>query len=249
MTNGTMIVTGGGRGIGAAISRQAAAAGYSVCINYMRDAQSAEKLVRELNDTGSSAIAVQGDVARRKDVIRLFERADEVLGPLSALVNNAAIAGRIGRFAEADPETMSAVIDTNVKGVLWCCQEAVKRMSTRYGGKGGAIVNLSSGSATLGSPGDYVWYAASKGAVDSLTIGLGKELARENIRVNAVAPGFVDTGMHAAYGLPERISLVADSVPMGRAATPEEIASSVLWLLSENAGYTTATILRVAGGR
>ncbi len=249
MSRRAMIVTGGGRGVGAAVCKLGAAAGYDICVNYLGNTARAESVVAEIRDVGGRAISVQADVADRAQVLRLFERVDDELGPLTALVNNAAIAGKIGRLADADAQMMSDVVDANVKGLFWCSQEAVKRMSTRYGGSGGGIVNLSSGSVSLGSPGEYVWYAASKGAVDSFTIGLGKELAREGVRVNAVAPGIIDTEMHETYGLPDRLERDVESIPMGRAATPEDIAKSIIWLLSDDAAYTTATVVRVAGGR
>jgi NAD(P)-dependent dehydrogenase (short-subunit alcohol dehydrogenase family) len=188
-------------------------------------------------------------VAREEEVERLFHAVDAELPPLTALVNNAGVAGRVARLEEAAPETIRDVVDLNLLGSIWCCRAAVRRMARRYGGGGGAIVNISSGAATLGSPGEYVWYAASKGAIDSLTVGLARENAGEGIRVNAVAPGFVRTEIHAASGMPDRLEKVAPTMPIGRAAEPEEIAEAVLWLLSDAASYTTGAVLRVAGGR
>jgi len=246
---GTLLVTGGGRGIGAAVARLGAAAGYAVCVNYRSDKAAAEAVAGAIEAAGGHALAVQADVAREEDVERLFTTLDAELPPLAALVNNAAVCGQVSRLEEASTETLRGVLDLNVLGVLWCCQAAVRRMARRYGGGGGAIVNLSSGAATIGSPGEYVWYAASKGAVDSLTLGLAKENAREGIRVNAVAPGFVRTEIHAASGMPDRLETVAPTMPIGRAAEPEEIAEAVIWLLGDKASYTTGAVLRVAGGR
>lgn len=247
--SGVLIVTGGGRGIGAATARLGAARGYGVCVNYRTNAGAAAAVVAEIEAAGGRAIAVQGDVAREEEVIRLFEAVDKELGPVTALVNNAGFAGPISRLDSSDSGIIRAVVEVNFLGVIWCAREAVRRMSTRHGGSGGAIVNLTSGAATIGSPGEYIWYAAAKGAVNSFTLGLSKEVAGEGIRVNAVAPGFVKTQIHADSGMPDRIEKDAPNVPMGRAAEPEEIAEPVLWLLSEAASYTTGAILRVAGGR
>jgi len=246
---GTLLVTGGSRGIGAAIARLGAAAGYAVCVNYRSDAVAAEAVVSEIEAAGGRAVALPADVANETEVERLFGAIDVELPPLAALVNNAGTAGHVNRLETAPAETIRDVIELNLLGTIWCCRAAVRRMARRYGGKGGAIVNLSSGAATLGSPGEYVWYAASKGAVDSLTVGLAKENAGEGIRVNAVAPGFVRTEIHAASGMPDRLEKVAPTMPIGRAAEPEEIAEAVLWLLSDKASYTTGAVLRVAGGR
>jgi NAD(P)-dependent dehydrogenase (short-subunit alcohol dehydrogenase family) len=242
-------VTGGGRGIGAAVARLGAARGYAVCVNYRSDAVAAEAVVAEIERAGGRALALPADVAREEEVERLFHAVDAELPPLTALVNNAGVTGRVARLEEATPETIRDVTDLNLLGSIWCCRAAVRRMARRYGGGGGAIVNISSGAATLGSPGEYVWYAASKGAIDSLTVGLARENAGEGIRVNAVAPGFVRTEIHAASGMPDRLEKVAPTMPIGRAAEPEEIAEAVLWLLSDAASYTTGAVLRVAGGR
>jgi NAD(P)-dependent dehydrogenase (short-subunit alcohol dehydrogenase family) len=244
-----MIVTGGGRGIGAATARLAASRGYGVCVNYLGNAAAAEAVVRDIEGAGGVAIAVQADVAAEAQVERLFETVDRELGPLTALVNNAGLAGKIDRLDAAPSATIRQVIEVNLFGAIWCARAAVRRMSTLHGGTGGAIVNLSSGAATLGSPGNYVWYAAAKGAVDSLTVGLAKEVAREGIRVNGVAPGYVRTDIHADSGMPDRLETEAPTVPIGRAAEPEEIAETILWLLSDAASYTTGATLRVAGGR
>ncbi len=249
MDKGALIVTGGGRGIGAATARLAATRGYAVCVNYASNREAAEAVVGEITEAGGEAFAQRADVARREEVAALFEAVDRRYGGLSGLVNNAGLAGRISPLAEADPEAIERVIEVNVKGTIWCCQEAVRRLSTRLGGKGGAIVNISSGSVTIGSPGQYVWYAASKGAVDSLTLGLAKELATEGVRVNAVSPGVVETEIHNDTGGPGRLAEMVAGLPMGRAAMPDEIAAAVLWLLSEEASYTSGAILRVAGGR
>jgi len=246
---GVMIVTGGSRGIGAATARLAAQRGYAVCVNYQSSKEAADRLVSELQAGGAQAIAVQADVGDEEAVVALFQRVDKELGPVTALVNNAGLTGLINRLDEVPAETVRKVIDINVLGTIWCSREAVKRMSTRHGGQGGAIVNLSSAAVTIGSPGQYVWYATSKGAIDSFTLGLGKEVASEGIRVNAVAPGLIDTEIHAASGEPDRMRDLAPTVPVGRVGDAAEVAETILWLLSDQASYVTSTVLRVAGGR
>lgn len=244
-----MIVTGGGRGIGAATARLAAARGYAVCVNYMADAAAAETLAGEINDGGGRAVALQADVADEEAVERLFAEAERRLGPVTALVNNAGLTGLSGRLDAVEGETLRRVTAVNLLGVFYCARAAVRRMSRNRGGAGGGIVNLSSGAATLGSPDTYVWYAATKGAVDSFTIGLSKEVAAEGIRVNAVAPGLIETDIHASSGMPDRLAQLGHTVPMGRSAAAEEVAEPILWLLSDAASYVTGTILRVGGGR
>jgi len=246
---GVMLVTGGGRGIGAATVRLAAQRGYAVCANYVSNSAAAEALVAGITAAGGRAIAVQGDVCSEGDVERMFARAEVDLGPVTALVNNAGLTGRISRLDQAAMATLRQVMDVNVMGTLLCSRAAVRRMSTRHGGRGGAIVNVSSGAASLGSPGEYVWYAAAKGAVDSFTIGLSREVAGEGIRVNAVAPGMVATEIHAASGDAGRLERIGNAVPLGRPAGAEEVAEPILWLLSDAASYITGAILRVAGGR
>jgi len=248
MTN-VMIVTGGSRGIGAATARLAAQRGYAVCVNYQSSKNAADRLVTELQANGAKGIAVQADVASEEAVAELFRRVDEELGTVTALVNNAGLTGRINRLDEVPAETVRKVIDINVLGTVWCSREAVTRMSTRHGGKGGAIVNLSSAAVTIGSPGQFVWYATSKGAIDSFTLGLGREVAAEGIRVNAVAPGLIDTEIHATAGEPDRIRELGPTVPIGRAGDAAEVAETILWLLSDQASYVTSTVLRVGGGR
>jgi NAD(P)-dependent dehydrogenase (short-subunit alcohol dehydrogenase family) len=244
-----MIVTGGGRGIGAATARLAAQRGYAVCVNFLRDRASAERVVLDIRDEGGTAIAAPGDVGVEKDVVHLFASCDRSLGPLTALVNNAGIVARPSRVEAMDVERLQRMFATNVVGAFLCAREAIRRMSTKHGGKGGAIVNISSGAARLGSPGEWVDYAASKGAIDTMTIGLAKELAGEGIRVNCVRPGFVNTGIHAAAGEPDRIERLRDSIPMKRGGEPEEVARAILWLLSDEASYSTGAILDVTGGR
>jgi NAD(P)-dependent dehydrogenase (short-subunit alcohol dehydrogenase family) len=247
--SGTVIVTGGGRGIGAAVSRLAAAAGYAVAVNYAHDATAAHAVVESITEDGGRAVAVGADVADERDVIRLFDTAERELGPLAALVNNAAITGGVSRLDELDAATFTRVLAVNVGGTALCAREAVRRLSTRHGGAGGAIVNVSSIAARLGSAGEWVHYAASKGAVDTLTVGLAREVAAEGVRVNAVAPGLVDTDLHAAAGMPDRPARMAPTIPMGRGGTPEEIAAAVVWLLSPAASYVTGAVLPVGGGR
>ena len=244
-----MLITGGGRGIGAATARLAAARGYAVCINYLRDRASAEGLVQDIRADGGSAIAVAGDVAQEKDVVHLFEACDRSLGPMSALVNNAGIVATKSRVDALGADRLQRMFAINVVGAFLCAREAIKRMSTKHGGKGGAIVNVSSAAARVGSPGEWVDYAASKGAIDTMTIGLSKELANEGIRVNCVRPGFVNTGIHAAAGEPNRIERLREGIPMKRGGEPEEVARAILWLLSDEASYSTGAILDVTGGR
>jgi NAD(P)-dependent dehydrogenase (short-subunit alcohol dehydrogenase family) len=244
-----MLVTGGGRGIGAATVRLAAQRGYAVCANYVSNGTAAEALVADIADSGGRAIAVQGDVCSEDDVERMFARTEAELGPVTALVNNAGLTGLISRLDEAETATLRQCLEVNVMGTLLCSRTAVRRMSTRHGGRGGAIVNISSAAASLGSPGEYVWYAAAKGAVDSFTIGLSREVAGEGVRVNAVAPGLTATEIHAASGDAGRLERIGKTVPLGRPASAEEVAEPILWLLSDAASYVTGAILRVAGGR
>jgi NAD(P)-dependent dehydrogenase (short-subunit alcohol dehydrogenase family) len=243
-----MLVTGGSRGIGAATARLAARQGYDVAINYVGNQQAANEVVADIEKNNARAIAIQGDMASEADIQRMFEAVDK-FGKLTHLVNNAGIVGQSSRVAEADPAMMRRVIDINVTGALLVAREAVRRMSTKYGGKGGAIVNLGSMASTLGAPGEYVWYAASKGAVDALTIGLSREVAAEGVRVNAVAPGLIDTEIHAAGGQPDRVSRLRSMIPMGREGSAQEVAETILYLLSEQASYVVGTIVRISGGR
>ena len=246
---GVLIVTGGGRGIGAATARLAAKRGYAVCVNYLRDKGAAEGVVQDIRGDGGSAIAVAGDVSVERDVLHLFDASDRSLGPLRALVNNAGIVATRARVDAIGAERLERMFAVNAVGAFLCAREAVKRMSTKHGGKGGAIVNVSSGAARLGSPGEWVDYAASKGAIDTLTIGLAKELAEDGIRVNCVRPGFVNTDIHAGAGEPDRIERMRASIPMRRGGEPEEVARAIVWLLSEEASYSTGAILDVTGGR
>ena len=248
-TPGVLVITGGGRGIGAATARLAATRGYSVCVNFLRDRTSADRVVQDIRDEGGTAIAVPGDVAVEKDVVHLFGSCDRSLGPLTALVNNAGIVTQASRVEAMEFDRLQRMFSTNVVGAFLCAREAIRRMSTKHGGKGGAIVNISSGAARLGSPGEWVDYAASKGAIDTMTIGLSKELADEGIRVNCVRPGFVNTEIHANAGEPNRIERLRAGIPMKRGGEPEEVARAVLWLLSDEASYSTGAILDVTGGR
>ncbi len=244
-----LIVTGASRGIGAATARLAAARGYAVAVNYSRDRAGAEAVAAAIEAEGGRAAALQADISDERQVESLFAAAEAALGPVTALVNNAGFTGPAGRLDAASAEAIRRVVEVNYLGTVWCCREVVRRMSPRHGGAGGAIVNLSSGAASIGSPGVYVWYAGTKGAIDSFTLGLAKEVARDGIRVNAVAPGFVDTGIHADSGMPSRLEDEAPQEPLGRPARPEEIAEPILWLLSPAASFTTGAVLRVAGGR
>lgn len=249
MNGKVMIVTGGGRGIGAATARLAAAGGYAVCISYLRNREAADEVVNEIIGCGGRAIAVQSDVSIEADVIRLFQTVDRELGPVTALVNNAGILEHQMRVDEMDAGRLNRIFATNVTGSFLCAREAIRRMSTRHGGSGGAIVNLSSIAARLGAPNEYVDYAASKGAIDTLTIGLSKEVAAEGIRVNAVRPGVIYTDIHASGGEPGRVERVKDAVPMKRGGDAVEVANAILWLLSDQASYTTGATIDVTGGR
>ncbi len=247
--NKIILVTGGGRGIGAATAKLLAKNGYDVAINFQSNITAAQKVVREIEALGRKAIALQGDVSKEADVLRMFGAVDEHMGPLWGLVNNAGITGRIGRLDETGTVDIQSTMDINVVGALLCAREAVKRMSTKHGGKGGVIVNVSSVVTTLGSPNTYVWYAASKAAIDAVTLGLGLETASEGVRVVGVAAGLTDTDLHAAGGEPDRAKKLAAVVPMGRAAVPADIAEAIAWMMSDAAAYITATTLRVGGGR
>ena len=243
------VITGASRGIGAATAILAGSRGYAVCVNYLRNPGSAREIVAAIEGAGGQAIAVAADVAVEGDVVRLFQTVDRELGPVTALVNNAGILEKQMRVEAMDAARIRRVLDTNVVGAFVCAREAIRRMSTKHGGKGGAIVNVSSGAARLGSPDEYVDYAASKGAVDTLTIGLAKEVAAEGIRVNGVRPGLIVTDIHAAGGEPGRVARMQSSVPLGRGGMPEEVATAILWLLSDEASFTTGATIDVCGGR
>jgi len=247
--NPVVLVTGAGRGIGAATARLAAERGYAVCVNYRQNRAAAEAVVRDIEAGGGRAAAVQADVSVEAEAVRLFETSDRVLGPLGALVNNAGILETQTRLETIDIGRLERVFATNVFGAFICAREAVRRLSTKHGGGGGAIVNVSSAAARLGSPGEYVDYAASKGALDTMTIGLAQEVAGEGIRVNAVRAGLIYTDMHASGGEPARVDRVKQFVPLKRGGTPREVAAAILWLLSEESSFTTGSFIEVAGGR
>jgi NAD(P)-dependent dehydrogenase (short-subunit alcohol dehydrogenase family) len=242
------IVTGGSRGIGAATSVMLAKAGYLVVVNYVSNISAAEKIVAQIVNDGGKAAAIQGDVASEKDIVALFKAADQ-LGPLKVLINNAGVVDVKARVDEMSAERLARMFTINITGSFLCAREAVKRMSTRHGGSGGAIVNMSSAAATLGAPGQYVDYAATKGAIDTFTIGLAREVAGEGIRVNAVRAGIIDTEIHASGGEPERAAQLRGQIPMQREGTAEEVAETIIWLASDKASYVTGACLGVSGGR
>lgn len=245
----TLLITGASRGIGAACAILAAERGWQVAINYRADGEAAAAIVGRIEEAGGSAFAVQADVAREDDVLRMFATLDQRCGRLDGLVNNAGILARQMRVEQMDAARIGRILATNVTGSFLCAREAVLRMSTKHGGSGGAIVNVSSRAAVLGSSGEYVDYAASKAALDALTIGLSKEVAHEGIRVNGVRPGLIDTEMHASGGEPGRIARLQGSVPMGRGGEAIEVARAIVWLLSDEATYTTGSFIDVSGGR
>ena len=248
-TLGTLIVTGASRGIGAAVASLAGEREYAVAVTFATGEAEAAQVVNTIVAGGGRAVAIHADVSFESQILRMFETAERELGPIKALANNAGVTGGFARVEEVSGEAIHRVLAVNVAGTMLCSREAVRRMSTRRGGTGGAIVNISSRAAHTGAAGEWVHYAASKGAIDSFTIGLAREVATEGIRVNAVAPGLVDTGLHAANGDPDRLQRLMGTIPMGRAGTPREIAEGVLWLLSPAASYTTGAILQIGGGR
>ncbi|SFO34057.1 NAD(P)-dependent dehydrogenase, short-chain alcohol dehydrogenase family [Geodermatophilus obscurus] len=248
MPPGVLLVTGGSRGIGAATARAAAEAGWSVALTYRDDEAAAAAVVADVEAAGRAAVAVRADVAVEGDVLAAFAAAER-LGPLTGLVANAGVVAPRARVDEYTAERVQRLLAVNVLGTVLCCREAVRRMSTRHGGAGGSVVLVSSAASRLGSPGEYVDYAATKGAVDTLGLGLAREVAGEGIRVNVVRPGIVDTGIHAAGGQPDRVARLAPTVPMGRAGRADEVAAAVVWLLGEGSGYCTGSVLDVAGGR
>jgi NAD(P)-dependent dehydrogenase (short-subunit alcohol dehydrogenase family) len=243
-----MLVTGGGRGIGAAVALLAARRGFDVAVNYREDERAAASVVDAVRAVGMRATAVQADISREPDIVRMFQQVD-AFGTLTALVNNAGITGGFSRVADLTAATLGKTLAVNTYGAILCAREAVRRLSTTWGGNGGAIVNVSSIATRLGGSGEWVHYAASKGAIDAFTVGLAREVAAEGVRVNAVSPGIVDTEIHASAGDPHRAKRMAASIPLGRAATATEVAEAIVWLLSPAASYVTGTIVEVGGGR
>jgi len=244
-----MLVTGGSRGIGAATAIKAAKAGYDLVVNYAGNAEAADQVVKACETAGAKAIAVQADVATQAGNETLFAAADAAFGRLDVVITNAGRTGLAGPFADADPEDIAKTVELNVTGALLTAREGARRMMTSRGGSGGHIVNLSSAAVWIGSPGEFVWYATSKGAIDVMTLGLSKELAAEGIRVNAVAPGLIDTDIHASAGKPDRVEKMSGLIPMGRGGSADEVADTIMYLVSDQASYVTGTILKVAGGR
>jgi len=244
-----LLVTGASRGIGAATALLAAHRGYAVAVNYAANSAAAEAVVSEIHAAGGRAIAVQADVAQEEQVLAMFGQVDTQLGRITALVNNAGVVDVMARVEEMSVARLKRMFDINVIGSIVCAREAIRRMSTRHGGGGGAIVNVSSAASRLGSPGQYVDYAAAKGAIDAFTIGLAKEVAAEGIRVNAVRPGLIETDIHASGGIPDRVQQLAHQVPMQRGGTAQEVAEAIVWLLSPQASYTTMSLIDVSGGR
>ncbi|MFM2274859.1 MAG: hypothetical protein RL211_731 [Pseudomonadota bacterium] len=247
--NPIVLITGGSRGIGAATALLAARKGYAVAVNYTTNSLAADEVVRQIRASGGTAITVQADVGVQAQVMAMFEKVDAKLGPINALVNNAGVVDVACRVDEMSVPRLRRMFDINVLGSFVCAREAVKRMSTRHGGTGGSIVNVSSVAARLGGPGQYVDYAASKGAIDTFTVGLAKEVALEGIRVNAVRPGIIDTDIHASGGQPDRANQMAPQVPVQRPGTALEVAQAIVWLMSDDASYTTGSMVDVAGGR
>lgn len=244
-----LIVTGGSRGIGAATARIASRRGYAVCVNFLKNKAAATQIADKINADGGHAIAIGADISKEEEVLELFSTVDDSLGKISALVNNAGILESQMRIEDMDSKRLNRVFLTNITGSILCAREAVKRMSIKNGGNGGTIVNLSSAAARLGSPGEYIDYAASKGAIDTFTRGLAQEVAEEGIRVNAVRPGVIETDIHASGGEPGRVERIKDTIPLKRGGKPEEVARAIMWLLSSESSYTTGALLEVSGGR
>jgi len=243
---GVVLITGGSRGIGAATSIKLIEEGYQVCINYRKNKIAAERLINKITQRGGKAISIQADISIEKEVIKMFSEIDDKFGRITGLVNNAGIIGGASNLAEMSYERIKRIFEVNVIGTMLCSKESIKRMSTKYGGKGGNIINISSGASKLGSPNTYVDYASTKGAIDTFTIGLAKELAEENIRVNAIRPGFIETEIHQ---IANRLQEVVKSIPMKRIGKPEEIAETIAWLLSNKSSYTTGAIIDISGGK
>ena len=244
-----IVITGASRGIGAATARLAAREGYRICINYLSDDEAAQRVLAEVRELGAEAIVVKADVSVEDEIIQLFHRVDTELGPVTALVNNAGTIGQKSRVEEVSEFRLLKLMKTNVVGPILCSKHALQRMSTRHGGQGGSIVNVSSVAARLGSPNEYVDYAASKGALDTFTVGLAKEVAGEGVRVNAVRPGYIFTDFHALSGDPDRVSKLEPGIPMGRGGQAEEVAEAIIWLLSDKASYSTGSFVDLGGGR